>query len=824
MGWHKILVATLILFSFYLFSNAVEVTYDGRALKIDGERKLIISGAIHYPRSTPEMWPSLMKKAKEGGLNAIETYVFWNAHEPLYRQYDFEGSLDLVKYLQTIQDAGLYAILRIGPYVCAEWNYGGLPVWLKSIPNMVFRTKNDAYMNEMKIFTTMIVDKMKDENLFANQGGPIIISQIENEYGNVIGKYGADGKSYVNWCANFAESLNVGVPWIMCQEDDAPSPMINTCNGYYCDQFTPNNNNVPKIWTENWTGWYKGWGDKNPHRTAEDVAFAVGRFYQYGGTVQNYYMYHGGTNFGRVSGGPYIATTYDYDAPLNEYGEPNQPKYGHLKELHSHLMSIEKILTYGNVTNKDYGNMMSHTIYNYDGTRVCFFGNANQNDAITINFEGTNYTVPAWSVSILPDCKTEVYNTARVSTQTSVMVKKLPDEAQEKSHYNLEWSWRVEKFEHLKAHPLKGVTSANQLLDQKLVTNDTSDYLWYMTSFEIDEDDPVCCEDINLQVQNSGHILHAFVNGKHIGTKYAQGGSYSFWFERAATIKKGINQISLLSVTVGLQNYGDHYDNTQNGIIGPVKIIAPNSQEKDLTNNRWAFKVGLTGFERELFSENGKKRKWHPNIPLNRKFVWYKTTFRTPRGEEPVVLDLWGLGKGTAWVNGHDIGRYWPSIIADNNGCSTSCDYRGSYYSSKCTTGCGQPTQRWYHVPRSFLRNEENDLVLFEEFGGDPRNVSVNTVTVGQAIGHAYEGNCLNLSCNGGRVISDIKFASFGDPRKVYGILRKGSCHSPKSLSMVERACVGKESCSIDVSEQTFGPSGCRSSVKRKRLAVEAVC
>lgn len=92
-----------------------------------------------------------------------------------------------------------------------------------------------------------------------------------------------------------------------------------------------------------------------------------------------------------------------------------------------------------------------------------------------------------------------------------------------------------------------------------------------------------------------------------------------------------------------------------------------------------------------------------------------------------------------------------------------------------------------YHVPRSFLREEENDLVLFEEFGGDPRNVSVHTVTVGQAIAHAYEGNSLNLSCNGGRVISDIKFASFGDPRKVYGTLRKGSCHSPKSLSMVKK-------------------------------------
>ncbi|XP_057971732.1 beta-galactosidase 15-like isoform X1 [Malania oleifera] len=100
---------------------------------------------------------------------------------------------------------------------------------------------------------------------------------------------------------------------------DHPVLKINTCNGWYCDQFTPNNPNVPKMWTENWTGWFKNWGGKDPYRIAEDVAFAVARFFQYGGTFQIYYMYHGGTNFGRTAGGPYITTSYDYDAPLDEY-------------------------------------------------------------------------------------------------------------------------------------------------------------------------------------------------------------------------------------------------------------------------------------------------------------------------------------------------------------------------------------------------------------------------------------------------------------------------------------------------------------------------
>ncbi|WRX26666.1 Glycoside hydrolase 35 [Theobroma cacao] len=145
-------------------------------------------------------------------------------------------------------------------------------------------------MNEMQNSTTLIVDMVKKENLFASQGGPIILAQIENEFGNVMGPYGAGGKEYIQWCSNMAESLGVGVPWIMCQRQDAPKPMINTCNGFYCDEFKPNNPSSPKMWTENWTGWFKSWGGADPYRTAEDLAYSVARFYQMGGIFQNYYM------------------------------------------------------------------------------------------------------------------------------------------------------------------------------------------------------------------------------------------------------------------------------------------------------------------------------------------------------------------------------------------------------------------------------------------------------------------------------------------------------------------------------------------------------
>ncbi|KAK7304013.1 hypothetical protein RJT34_14999 [Clitoria ternatea] len=805
--------------------NAVKVTRDGRAIKIDGKRRLLISGSIHYPRSTPEMWPDLIKKAKEGGLDAIETYVFWNAHEPSRRQYDFTGNNDLIRFLKTIQDEGLFAVLRIGPYVCAEWNYGGIPVWVKNLPGVAIRTANQVYMNEMQNFTTLIVDMVKKEKLFASQGGPIILSQIENEYGNVMSAYGDAGKAYIDWCANMAESLNIGVPWIMCQQSDAPQSMINTCNGWYCHNFKPNNPNSPKMWTENWVGWFKNWGGKDPHRTAEDVAYAVAKFFETGGTFQNYYMYHGGTNFGRTAGGPYITTTYDYDAPLDEYGNIAQPKWGHLKELHRVLKSMENTLTNGNVSETDLGNSVKATVYTTSELSSCFLTNANTTTDATFTFRGNTYTVPAWSVSLLPDCQTEEYNTAKVNVQTSIMVKK--ENKAEDEPTALKWVWRAENIDNA----LLGIAnvSAYELIDQKRATDDVSDYLWYTTRLDLDPSDPVWSNDMSLRINSSGQVIHAFINGEHSGSHWATYGIQNDKFEPNIKLKPGKNIISLLSVTVGLQNYGQKFDSWHNGLVGPIEVIGRKGDEtiiKDLSKHKWSYKVGLHGWDNKFFSPDSfyaSPSKWESEqLPINRMLTWYKTTFKGPLGSDPVVVDMQGLGKGHAWVNGQSLGRIWPSYNANEDGCSADpCDYRGEYNDKKCVTNCGKPTQRWYHVPRSFIQNGVNTLVVFEELGGNPSHVSFQTVIVGTACGNAYENKTLELSCQG-RPISAIKFANFGNPEGECGAFSKGSIQSKSdALSIVHNACVGKESCRIDVSEKTFGPT---SGDIVKRLAVEAVC
>ncbi len=181
------------------------VSYDHRAVTIDGKRTLLLSGAIHYPRSTPGMWRSLMQHSQEAGLNAIETYVFWNLHERRRGVYDFSDRLDIRRFLDIAHELGLYVILRIGPYICAETNYGGLPAWLRDVPGIRMRTDNEPFLREMERWVRLLCDYLRP--YFAPQGGPIILAQIENEYGNIAWRYGEDGERYLHRLAEMTRTL-----------------------------------------------------------------------------------------------------------------------------------------------------------------------------------------------------------------------------------------------------------------------------------------------------------------------------------------------------------------------------------------------------------------------------------------------------------------------------------------------------------------------------------------------------------------------------------------------------------------------------------------
>ncbi|XP_040959135.1 beta-galactosidase 8 [Gossypium hirsutum] len=610
------------VFAVYCFDHALSttVTYDHRALVIDGKRRVLQSGSIHYPRSTPEVWPELIWKSKEGGLDVIETYVFWNYHEPVRGEYYFEGRFDLVKFVRTVQEAGLMVHLRIGPYACAEWNFGGFPLWLHFIPGIQFRTTNDLFKKEMLRFLAKIVGLMKEEKLFASQGGPIILAQVENEYELVEWAYGVAGELYVNWAAEAAISLNTTVPWVMCRQEDAPDPIINTCNGFYCDQFTPNSPSKPKMWTENYSGWFKSFGYPIPHRPVEDLAFAVARFFEMGGTFHNYYMYFGGTNFGRTAGGPLVATSYDYDAPIDEYGFIRQPKWGHLRDLHLAIKHCEEYLIRSDPTHQQLGhNLEAHIYYKSSNKCAAFLANYDSELDANVTFNGNLYFLPAWSVSILPDCKNVIFNTAKVVSQRilahTTTANKLILSA-------TSWSWYVEK---------PGVWGNNsftesRLLEQINTTKDTSDYLWYTTSINIM---PGQSKEVFLLIESLGHAALIFVNKKLVAFGYGNHDDASFSINEKISLVEGNNTLDIMSMMVGLQNFGPWFDVQGAGIFSVV-LIDPWNNKYDVSAEEWTYQVGLEG------EYLGLDKVIHANSsvwikgsvpPINKTLIWYKVCF-----------------------------------------------------------------------------------------------------------------------------------------------------------------------------------------------------
>ncbi|GMH04075.1 hypothetical protein Nepgr_005914 [Nepenthes gracilis] len=715
-------ILTLMFLCSLVSSVTASVSYDRKAIIINGQRRILLSGSIHYPRSTPEMWPDLIQKAKNGGLDVVQTYVFWNGHEPSPGQYYFEGRYDLVKFIKLVQQAGLLVHLRIGPYVCAEWNFGGFPVWLKYIPGIEFRTDNGPFKEKMQGFTAKIVNMMKSERLFQSQGGPIIMSQIENEFGPVEWEIGAPGKAYAKWAAQMAVGLNTGVPWVMCKQDDAPDPVINTCNGFYCEDFTPNKNYKPKMWTENWTGWYTKFGGAVPYRPAEDVAFSVLRFIQNGGSFVNYYMYHGGTNFGTTSG-RFVATSYDYDAPIDEYGLLREPKYTHLKYLHNAIKMCEPALVSADPTVTKLGsNQEAHVFSSSSGACAAFLANYDTKWPVKVAFGGMQYDLPRWSISVLADCKKEVFNTAKVISQ-SFHAKMTPVSS-------FSWQSYVDETPSADSDTL---FSATGLYEQLNVTRDTSDYLWYMTDVTIGANEGFLKngEYPVLTVMSAGHALHVFINGQQAGTVYGSLANPKLTFSENVRLGPGINKISLLSVAVGLANVGTHFETWNQGVLGPVTLKGLNEGTRDLTWQKWSYKVGMKGENLGLDTVSGSTSvEWmEGSLTVQQQpLTWYKTSFNSPAGNDPLALDMNSMGKGQVWVNGQSIGRHWPAYKA--SGSCGQCDYAGFFNENKCLSNCGQASQRWYHVPRSWLQPSGNLLVIFEEWGGDPSEISLVKRTV----------------------------------------------------------------------------------------------
>ncbi|HEX2819481.1 MAG TPA: beta-galactosidase family protein [Streptosporangiaceae bacterium] len=309
---------------------------------LDGKPFQILSGAMHYFRIHPGHWADRIRKARQMGLNTIETYVAWNAHAPRKGEFRLAGGLDLGRFLDLIAAEGMHAIVRPGPYICAEWANGGLPGWLSADPGTGIRRHEPAYLAAVTSYFRQLAPVLVPRQI--GHGGPVILLQVENEYG----AYGSD-QTYLQALADLIRQSGITVPLTtvdqpagtMLGNGSLPGALMTGSFGSRVAErlatLHAHQPAGPLMVSEFWDGWFDDWGAPHHVTAPQDTAADLDEILKQGASV-NLYMFHGGTNFGLTSGandkGTHrpIVTSYDYDAPLDEAGNPT-PKYWALRNV-----------------------------------------------------------------------------------------------------------------------------------------------------------------------------------------------------------------------------------------------------------------------------------------------------------------------------------------------------------------------------------------------------------------------------------------------------------------------------------------------------------
>ena len=308
----------------------------------DGKPVKLMSGAVHYFRNMPDKWDDIFKKMRAMGLNCVETYCAWNLHEPEPNKFCFEGRLDIASFIKKAAENELMVIVRPGPYICAEWEFGGLPWWLQCDEEMEIRCMNKRYIAHFDAYLDALFEQVRP--LLCTNGGPVIMLQCENEYG-----YYGDDKEYLSYLRDGYIRRGIDVPLFTSDghtEESLRDGMIEGCittlnfGSNVEERFAVHDRlfpDAPKMCMEMWNGWFDAWGDEKHHTTsASDYVKSVSDMLKKGSV--NMYMFIGGTNFGFTSGANHYdkfapdVTSYDYDALLTECGDVT-PKYMAVREV-----------------------------------------------------------------------------------------------------------------------------------------------------------------------------------------------------------------------------------------------------------------------------------------------------------------------------------------------------------------------------------------------------------------------------------------------------------------------------------------------------------
>ncbi len=333
---------------------------------LDGKPFRIISGSIHYFRVVPEYWRDRLEKLKSIGMNTVETYIPWNMHEPEKGKFVFDGLCDVVKFVKLAEELGLYVILRPSPYICAEWEFGGLPGWLLSGEGMRLRVSDPVFMKHVQEYYQVLLPIL--EPLQITEGGNVILMQIENEYG-----YFGNDRQYMEQMRDLLRAGGIKVPLIT-----SDGPTDESLEGGSVEGALPTGNfgshtkerfeilkkhvkGGPLMCAEFWVGWFDHWGNGghmrgNLNQSAADLDEMLRT-----GHV-NVYMFIGGTNFGFMNGSNYYdaltpdVTSYDYDAVLTEAGDFTE-KYRVYREIIGKYAPVPQVEFSTKIIKKAYGSV-----------------------------------------------------------------------------------------------------------------------------------------------------------------------------------------------------------------------------------------------------------------------------------------------------------------------------------------------------------------------------------------------------------------------------------------------------------------------------------
>lgn len=331
---------------------------DGARFMLDGAPFVIRSGELHYPRIPRAAWRDRLRKARALGLNTVTTYAFWSQHEPEPGRFDFAGRNDIRAFVQTAAEEGLSVIVRPGPYVCAEVDFGGYPAWLLRTPGLRVRSLDPRYLAASARYLKRLADELGD--LQSTRGGPLLMLQLENEYGSF-------GKDRDYMAAMLAQMRDAGFDAPLFTSDGGAerlfaggtvpgiAAVVNFGGGAgdareSLDALRAWRPNDPAMVGEYWAGWFDHWGEEHHRQPAGEAAATVDALLSAGASF-NLYMFHGGTSFGWLPGANYSAeqpyqpdtTSYDYDAALDEAGRVTA-KYREIRAvIAKHLAPGERL-------------------------------------------------------------------------------------------------------------------------------------------------------------------------------------------------------------------------------------------------------------------------------------------------------------------------------------------------------------------------------------------------------------------------------------------------------------------------------------------------